>query len=150
MIIFTFTLIRFIIPFLFWITFCTIEFAFAITWNMFCYCFSFIVVSYHIIKFFNMYVFCFFWNTYFGDKALQHPVHLFKLIMNGLYLSSTGFILTRAGLTMHKSSFTNRHFVRLCTKEILKVYNMINRVNIILWYFFSLNTCECWICQICQ
>ena len=42
MIIFTFTLTCFIIHFLIWFTCCTTEFAFKITWNMFCHCFSFI------------------------------------------------------------------------------------------------------------
>ena len=59
MIIFTFTLTCFIIPFFVWITCATIEFAFTITWNMFCHCFSFIFVCYQI-KCFNIYVFCFF------------------------------------------------------------------------------------------
>ena len=36
----------------------------------------------------------------FGDKTMQLPVHLSKLIMNG-YLSSTGFKSIRVGLTMH-------------------------------------------------
>ena len=57
--IFTFTLTCFIIPCLIWITFCTVEFAFKITWYMFCHCFSFIFVCYHI-QCFNIYVFCFF------------------------------------------------------------------------------------------
>ena len=47
----------------------------------------------------------------FGDKTLQIPAHLFKLIMNGQYLSSTGFMLIRIGLTMNDSSFKNRHLV---------------------------------------
>ena len=63
-IIFTFTLTCFLILPLIWITCCTIKFAFAITWNMFCHCFSFIFVCFHI-KCFNICVFCFFWNTYF-------------------------------------------------------------------------------------
>ena len=63
-IIFTFPLTCFIIPFLFWITRCTIEFTFAITLNMFSHCFSFIFIYYHI-KYSNICDFCFFWDTYF-------------------------------------------------------------------------------------
>ena len=37
-----------IIPFLMWITCCTIESVFTITWNMFCHCSRFSFVSYHI------------------------------------------------------------------------------------------------------
>ena len=68
--------------FLFWITCCTIQFAFTITWNMFCHCFSFIFVCYQI-KGFNIYVYCFFGTQIFWNKTLQLPVHLFKLIMKG-------------------------------------------------------------------
>ena len=64
LIIFTFTLACFIIPFLTGIACCSVEFAFTITWNMFFHCLSFIFVCYHI-KRFNIYIFCFFWNTYF-------------------------------------------------------------------------------------
>ena len=48
----------------------------------------------------------------FGDKTLQLPVHLFKLIMNGSYLSSLGLI--RVGLTMHGSSFKNTFCLVAC------------------------------------
>ena len=41
----------------------------------------------------------------FGDKILQLPVNLFKLIMNGEYLSSKGFISIRVSLFMRGSSF---------------------------------------------
>ena len=69
----------------------------------------------------------------FGDKTLQIQVHLFKLIMNGEYLSSTGFISTTVGLKMHGSSFKNRHFVRsaTCAKELNNTINL----NIFLYYF---------------
>ena len=78
-IIFTFTLACYIIPFLFWITCCTIEFAFTkFAWNMFCHCFNFIFVCNHIKC-----VYFSFGTHNFGDKMLQLPVHLFKLIMNG-------------------------------------------------------------------
>ena len=50
----------------------------------------------------------------FGDKTLQLPVHLFKLIMNGSYLSSLGLILIRVGLTMHGSSFKNTFCLVAC------------------------------------
>ena len=33
--------------------------------------------------------------------------------MNGQYLSSVGFKSTVVGLTMHSSSFKDRHFVRI-------------------------------------
>ena len=62
-------------------------------------------MSYHIkgIKI------CFFFGTdIFGDKALQLPLHLSKLIMNGYHSSSIGF--KSIGLTMHGSSFRDRHF----------------------------------------
>ena len=78
---FTFTLPCFIIPVLIWTTRITIKFPFTIIWNMFCHCFSFIFVCYDI-KYFNIYVFCFFWHLHFGDETWQLPVHLSKLIMN--------------------------------------------------------------------
>ena len=51
----------------------------------------------------------------FGNKTLQTPVHLLKLIINEKYLSST----------MHGSSFQNRYFVRLAThsKELNNTIN---------------------------
>ena len=67
----------------------------------------------------------------FGDKTLPLPIHLFKLIMNGYYLSSLGFISIRVGLTIHGSSFKIRHLV---AEEILKLNNTINRLNIVLYY----------------
>ena len=51
----------------------------------------------------------FFGTEIFGDKALQLPLHLSKLIMNGYHSSSIGF--KSIGLTMHGSSFRDRHFV---------------------------------------
>ena len=90
----------------------------------------------------------------FGNKTLQLPVHLSKLIMNEHYLRSTGFKSIRVGLIMHGPLFKNRHFVRLPAKDSLKLNNTIKtclkRLNIILYYFLSLNTCECLICQIYQ
>ena len=68
-IIFTFTLTCFVISFLISIACSTIAFAFTITRNMFCHGFSFIFVNYHI-KCLNIYVFCFFWNTYFWGKDI--------------------------------------------------------------------------------
>ena len=65
----TLTLTCYIIPFFISITF-TIEFAFAIPRIMFRHGFSFIFVCYHI-KCFNIYVFCFFWNTYFWSKDIS-------------------------------------------------------------------------------
>ena len=47
----------------------------------------------------------------FDDKTLELPVHISKLIINGQYLSSTGFKLIRVGLTMHGSTFEDRHLV---------------------------------------
>ena len=54
-ILFTLALPCIVIPFLIWVTCCSIEFAFAITWNMFCQSFSFIYSSYYI-EYFNIYV----------------------------------------------------------------------------------------------
>ena len=64
-IIFTFTLTCFVIPFLIWITCCTIAFSckFTITWNMFYQCFSLIFICYYIICL-NIYIFHFIWSTY--------------------------------------------------------------------------------------
>ena len=131
MIIFTFTLTCIIIPFLFWITCCTIEFAFTIIWNMFCHCFSFIFVCYHI-KCFNM-SFVSFGTHIFLDKTLQLPVRLFKLIMNGYYLSSAWFISVIVGVIMHDSLFKKRHFARSAT-HAKELNNAINP-KIILHYF---------------
>ena len=80
-IIFTFSLTCFIIPFLIWITNCTIEFAFTITLNMSCHQFSFIFVCYHI-KYFNIYLLFLLEHIFFGDNTLQLPAHLFKLIIS--------------------------------------------------------------------
>ena len=60
--------------------------------------------------------FVFFGIHIFGDKTLQLPLHLSKLIMNGKNLSSTQFKSTRVALTIHGSSFKYRHFV---AKELL-------------------------------
>ena len=52
---------------------------------------------------------------------------------------------------MHDSSFKGR---RLVVEDSLKLNNTINtcliRLNIILYYSFTLNTYECLICQIYQ
>ena len=64
--------------------------------------------------------FVFFGTHIFGDKTLQIPGHLFKLIMNRSYLSSAGFKSIREGLTMHVSSFNNTHLV---ATELLKLNN---------------------------
>ena len=60
-----------------------------------------------------------------GEKTLQLPVNLFKLIMNGYYLSSLGFIPIRVGLTIHGSSFKNSHLVRsaICAEEFNNTIN---------------------------
>ena len=55
---------------------------------------------------------------------------------------------------MHDSSFKERHFVQSETlakhaKDLL-TYNTINRLNIILYYSQSLNTCEFLTSQIYQ
>ena len=68
-IIFTLTFTPFIIPFLIQIKCCSIEFAFAITWNILFHCFSFIFVCYRT-KCFNISVFCFIWNTYFWRQYI--------------------------------------------------------------------------------
>ena len=80
-IIFTFTLTCFIIPFLIWITCCTIELAFTVKWNMISCYFTFFVCSH--IKCFKVYDFCFFGTHIFGEKKLKIPAHLFKLIIKG-------------------------------------------------------------------
>ena len=54
----------------------------------------------------------------FGDKTLRVLIHLFKLITNRSYLSSTGFKSIRVGLTVHSSEFKNGNFV---PKEIVKL-----------------------------
>ena len=59
----------------------------------------------------------------FGDKTLQLPVYLYKLITNGSFLSSVGFISKRVCQIMHGSSFENRRFV---AKDSLKLSNTIN------------------------
>ena len=56
---------------------------------------------------------------------------------------------------MHGSSFENRHFVPSVTlalhpKEILKLNNTINRLNIILYHSLPINTYEYLICLIYQ
>ena len=77
-----------------------------------------------------MFFFCF--GTHiFEDKTSQLPLQLFKLNMNGQYLSSTGFKSIKVGLTMQGSSFKNRHFV---AKELLKLNNKLNRLKIIFYY----------------
>ena len=57
---------------------------------------------------------------------MQLLVHLSKLIMNEQYLTSTGFKSIRVGLTIHGSSFKNRHFV---AKDSVKLNNAI-RLNV--------------------
>ena len=51
---------------------------------------------------------------------------------------------------MHGSSSKKRHFVWSRGKDILKLNNTINKLNIILYYSLSLNTCEYLICPIYQ
>ena len=46
----------------------------------------------------------------FGDKTLQLPLHLSKSIINRQYLSSIAFKLLTVCITMHDSSFKERHF----------------------------------------
>ena len=57
-ILYTLALTFIIIPFVIWVTYCTIEFAFTFTWNIF---FCLIYSSFHI-KYFNICVFCFILN----------------------------------------------------------------------------------------
>ena len=67
-----------------------------------------VVASFLLVTILNALTFMPFvsFGTYiFGDKRLQLPLHLSKQIMNGYYLSSTGFKLIRVGLTRHGSSF---------------------------------------------
>ena len=90
----------------------------------------------------------------FGDQTLQLPLYLSKQIMNDYHLNSTGFKSTRIGLTMHGSSFEDRHLVWSHTKNSIKLNNTVNtcliRLKIILYYSYSLNIYECLICQIYQ
>ena len=117
-------------------------------------CFVILLTSFLFAIILNALVFIFFDSfgiRIFGVKTLLIPLHLSKLIINGQYLSSTGFKSTRVGPTMHDSPFKNRHSV---AKEMLKLNNTINTclrmLNIISYYSLSLNTCECAICQIYQ
>ena len=53
---------------------------------------------------------------------------------------------------MHDSPFKNKHFVWkhfvwLLAKDTLKLNKTINRLNIVLYYYISSNTCEYLICQ---
>ena len=81
MIIFTFTLICFIIPFLIWITYCSIDFAFKMTWNMFYHFFGFILFVI-ILNALTCRSFVSFGTNMFGEKTLQLPVYLFNLIIS--------------------------------------------------------------------
>ena len=92
---------------------------------MLCHSFSVIlsVIMLNILAFVS---FAFFKTHIFRDSTLQLPLHLSELIMNGQYLSLTGFKSIRVGLIMHGSSFKNRDFaLTLATriKEILKQNN---------------------------
>ena len=53
--------------------------------------------------------------------------------MDNKYLSSTGFISAIVGVTLHGSSFKNRHFVRsaTCAKEL----DYTTDPEIFLYYF---------------
>ena len=82
-IILTFRLSYFIIPSLFLITCCNIELAYTTTWNMFCHCFSYMFVCYHIINALTFFSFASFGTHTLGDRTLQLPAHVLKLIMNG-------------------------------------------------------------------
>ena len=78
--------------------------------------------------------FVFFRTHILEDNTLQLQLHLYRLTMNG-YLRSKGFKSIRVGLTMHGSSFKDRHFF---AKGLLKLNNTTNtcliRLNIILYY----------------
>ena len=117
MIIFTFLLICFIIPFLFRITCCSIEPAF--TWNMLCCCFRFIFVYYHI-KCFNINVFGFFWNTYFW----RYDITNCSIFIYTNHEWITGFISIVVGLIMHGSSFKNRDFIFFSIIKYLSILKM--------------------------
>ena len=43
---------------------------------------------------------------------------------------------------MHLSLFTDRYFVQYRSKDSLELNNTINMMNIILYYFLSMDTCE--------
>ena len=51
---------------------------------------------------------------------------------------------------MYDSSFKNRHFVRSRARDSLEHNNTLNKLKIILYYSYSLTTCECLIYQIYQ
>ena len=82
-------------------------------------CFIIVLASFlSVIKLNTLTCMCFvLLRTYiFGYKILKLPVHLSRLTMNGYYLSTTGFKSIKSRLTMHVSSFKDRHFV---AKELL-------------------------------
>ena len=72
-------------------------------------------------------------------------------MINGWYLSSTGFKPIGVALTMHDSLFKDRYFA---AKDLLKLNNTINtrstRLNITLYSSYSLTIYECLIRQIYQ
>ena len=75
-IMFLFTLTCFIIPFSIWVTCCTIEFAFKITWNMFCHCFNFIFVFVIILNALRFLSFVFLETHIFGDNTSTFSIFI--------------------------------------------------------------------------
>ena len=74
---------------------------------------------------------------------LQLPLHLFTRILQGQNEGSLLLMFNISGLTLHSSLFTETHFNILQLKNVIAVkkYFLINP-NIILYYSFSLGTCE--------
>ena len=72
----------------------------------------------------------------FGDKTLQLPLNLSKLIMNGYFI--IGFKSITVDLIIHGSSFNDTHLVWSRAKELLKLNNTMStcliRLKIILHY----------------
>ena len=97
-IIFTFPLTCFIIQFLIWITCCTIEFAFTMTWNMFCHCLNFILFYYHI-EYSNIYAF--FFNSEHMFLEIRHYNFLY------IYLTNNEWIIFTLNRIQFKKSRSN-------------------------------------------
>ena len=96
----------------------------------------------------------FFSLIFIGYHIGYHTNHEWIILK---FLSLTGINSIRIGLTMYDPSINERYFVLSVTlathiKDSLKLNNTKNTClisrNIILYYYLSLNTCECLIFQI--
>ena len=138
--------------------------------NLFYMCDNFYINinMFYSSTFYLNYVFCY-WIWFKITKTMFR--HFFSLIFIGYhigyhtnhewiilkFLSLIGINSIRIGLTMHDPSINERYFVLSVTlathiKDSLKLNNTKNTClisrNIILYYYLSLNTCECLIFQI--